>query len=130
MVKESLTPEEKQLLLVSLMGYLPYDVWVADENGKERWIGLNDDELLDLFHYEISGVEPTMKPYLRPMESMTEEEKSWYESLRNALTYQENGEYDLDDFNELNDFLNRKKLDRYGLIEKGLALPAKEGMYQ
>lgn len=63
-----------------------------------------------------------VKPYLRPLEDMTERERSLYNDLRNALTYQENGEYDLDDFNELNDFLNRNHLDYRGLIEKGLAI--------
>lgn len=71
-----------------------------------------------------------VKPYLRPLEDMTESERSWYNALHNALTYQENGEYDLDDFNELNDFLNRNHLDNRGLIEKGLALVAPKDMYK
>lgn len=128
-----MTQEEKQLLLKDLCARLPYKVKVKEYEGHTGTLvsisrntvryssDENDNILSNLISY--------FKPYLRPMSSMTEEEKSWYKSLRNALTYQENGEYDFDDFNELNDFLNRKKLDRYGLIEKGLALEAPEGMY-
>ena len=134
--------EEKQLLLKDLCARLPYGVKVKiTEKGVlsyDSGIGIIvgkehiDNEIFILKCKNDSWCLTAISefvPYLRPMESMTDEEKSWYESLRNALTYQENGEYDLDDFNELNDFLNRRKLDKYGLIEKGLALEAKEGMY-
>ena len=136
--------EEKQILLKVLCEMLPYGVKCYAYQSK---IDGNDCECCGTFEgilhgrFYLSNRIPInggktyddyyleVKPYLRPMSSMTDEEKSWYESLRNALTYQENGEYDLDDFNELNDFLNRRKLDKYGLIKKGLALEAPEGMY-
>lgn len=127
-----MTQEDKELLLKDLCARLPYRVKCYNVETEEDFI-LSDVTDIDsgypTFDYgygELIGI----KPYLRPLSSMTDEEKDWYETLRNALTYQENGEYDLDDFNELNDFLNRRKLDRYDLIEKGLALKAPEGMYK
>lgn len=121
-----MTNKEKLVLLQKdLCARLPYGVKVKNvkNNFDINTFNHNVEEIKFLIE------EYNIKPYLRPMSSMTEEEKSWYESLRNALTYQENGEYDLDDFNEFNDFLNRRMLDRYGLIERRLALPAPEGMY-
>ena len=57
------------------------------------------------------------KPYLRPMSSMTEEEykEFGYDVLR----------YTPREF----DWLNKHHFDYRGLIEKGLALEAPEGMY-
>lgn len=132
-----MTQEEKNILIKELCMRIPYGV-KCNINGKLCKVTRVDVECQQVYLKKDDGHGGTysiargdiIKPYLRPMSSMTEEEKSWYESLRNALTYQENGEYDLDDFNELNDFLNRRKLDRYGLIEKGLALEAPEGMYK
>ena len=84
-----------------------------------------------------------IKPYLRPMPSMTDEEKK--EFIRNAGYEVEesiNGrhyEYYLKDFcgTEDNpyvnvdaiDWLNERHFDYRCLIEKGLALEAPEGMY-
>ena len=51
------------------------------------------------------------KPYLRPMESMTEEEFNEYESIKGWKK-----EY------ELVDWLNKNMFDYRGLIEKGLAI--------
>ena len=58
------------------------------------------------------------------MSSMTEEEKK---TLNNILEYQ----YCSDDscMCESTDWLNAHHFDYRGLIEKGLALPAKENMY-
>ena len=130
--------ERYELLFKDLYGRLPYGVIVEYgykfediDKGEKRHILTG--RMLDSYfcNLTLGGIKVTsIKPYLSPMSSMTEEEKEEYESLRNALTYQENGEYDLDDFNELDDFLNRRKLDRYGLIDKGLALEAPDGMYE
>lgn len=132
-----MTTEEKQLLVKDICARILFGLKCTTKSNSWQGVylirGYLDNKIfLDCHEYNEGDDEWLVQniiPYLRPMSSMTEEEKSWYESLRNALTYQENGEYDLDDFNELNDFLNRRKLDRYGLIEKGLALEAPEGMY-
>ncbi len=67
------------------------------------------------------------KPYLRPMSSMTEDEKiEWdAEYAYNSKSY-EYEEY----LSKMIDWLNAHHLDYRGLIEKGLALEAPEGMYK
>ena len=123
-----MTQEDKELLLKDLCTRLPYGVKVkiVDEDilrydhveegfivGKEN---VNDD------CFVIQGssdsyvlVYNDFKPYLRPMFSMTEEEKK--ECLK--IT-----------FVEATDWLNSHHLDYRGLIEKGLALEAPPGMYE
>lgn len=84
------------------------------------------------------GGELVCKPYLRPMSSMTEEEKREYnlfffgtEPLGcdfSAYAVEHLTLYDFDAAN-LIDWLNAHHFDYRGLIEKGLALEAQEGMY-
>ena len=64
-------------------------------------------------------------PFLRPMSSMTEEEVKEY---KKTCEYSENDEFFYPTFKTY-DWLNEHHLDFRGLIPKGLALPAKEGMY-
>ena len=83
------------------------------------------------------------KPYLRPMCDMTDEEiKELYKIEPSAIVY---GAPEIetirivDDINQLGiemdkmnnviDYLNSIHIDHRGLIKKGLALPAPEGMY-
>jgi len=63
-----------------------------------------------------------VKPYLRPMSSMTEEEEKEFQEIK--LSYH----FDEDSY-ILFDWLNAHHFDYRGLIEKGLALEATEGMY-
>ena len=74
---------------------------------------------IELFSYHNNF---TIKPYLRPMASMTEEEKINYRAFFN---------YDGVEYpDEYIDWLNKNMFDYRGLIEKGLALEAPEGMYK
>lgn len=68
------------------------------------------------------------KPYLRPMSSMTEEEKEEFENLLEGIV---DGieRWDKPDLCEEYDWLNSHHFDYRGLIEKGLALEAPEEMY-
>ena len=65
-----------------------------------------------------------IKPYLRPMSSMTEEEKYEFNELPTISSSIQSLS-----INEI-DFLNAHHFDYRGLIEKGLALEASEGMYK
>ena len=122
-----MTQEDKQLLLKDLCGRLPYGVIIKhkDEHGKSidaRLVGYNGDwfnyYIDDLcFHLKIHE----FKPYLRPMSSMTEEEKCKFNSYYNMFNNNPVG---------LIDWLNAHHFDYRGLIEKGLALEAPEGMYK
>ena len=95
----------KQLLLKDLCARLPYEVILLASNGKVVYQtdGNTAAELL---------VEEGWKPYLRPMSSMTEEERKYFRKL--AFPY------------DFVDALNKHHFDYRNLIEKGLALEAPE----
>jgi hypothetical protein len=89
---------------------------------------------VDTFGYEVevaqAGVNvftiEEVKPYLRPMSSMTEEERDEFVKLH--IDDRLEGKIELCDASCV-DFYNSHHLDYRGLIEKGLALEAPEGMY-
>ena len=129
-----MTQEEKQLLLKDLCSRLPYHprINVCNDSWEGCQIGEFDTNLyshhIDTFICDRIEV----KPYLRPMSSMTEEELKEFRACHCV--------YDLHpDFqpmmcnieNELNMFnwLNEHHFDYRDLIKKGLALEAPEGMY-
>ena len=72
-------------------------------------------------------------PYLRPMSSMTEEEKEKLQSLHDIISNENYGDgYSpsaWDAITEWEDYCNSRHLDYRGLIPMGLALVAPEGMY-
>ena len=87
----------------------------------------------DINDYEDSVIED-IKPYLRPMSSMTKEEEDEFEELfigysisrdRNCVYHSNRGDLNLG----IIDWLNANHFDYRGLIPMGLALEAKEGMY-
>lgn len=65
-----------------------------------------------------------LKPFLRPMSSMTKEEKEEENKLWNIITTTRNDLHYL-----YTDFLLSHHLDFRGLIPMGLAIEATEGMY-
>lgn len=128
-----MTQEEKQLLLKDLYARLPYGVMVeiTSDGGMVEAsydMRLDDGLLADLLHSE-----DDFKPYLRPMSSMTEEEKKEFQACH--CVYELHPDFQpmmCNLANELNmfDWLNVHHFDYRGLIEKGLALEAPEGMYK
>ena len=128
-----MTQEDKDLLLKDLCARLPYGVKIYSN-------GIPHEQTLkgfipDVEHYNI-------KPYLRPMSSMTEEESAelsniiseWFDKELFYLTEEPFLEYALSRINysispKLFDWLNKNMFDYRGLIQKGLALEASEGMY-
>lgn len=121
-----MTQEEKQLLLKDLCGRLPYGV-IVEIREKENQIGATvlkytlKGELLDV----ASKNNYLIRPYLRPMSSMTEEEKEDF-----GVPFTSEGLVTLADTVECMDWLNAHHFDYRGLIEKGLALEAPDGMYK
>lgn len=70
----------------------------------------------------------TVKPYLRPMSSMTEEEDTEWQLYKDKIA--ESCDELLEKrIAELYDWFCKKHLDYRGLIPMGLALEAPEGMY-
>lgn len=121
-----MTNEEKQLLLKDLCARLPYrvicDMWFEGNESDKITEVLKCGGLMRLMNSEFNFI---AKPYLRPMSSMTEEEKK---ELNNVLEFQ----YYSDDscMCESTDWLNEHYFDYRGLIPMGLALEATEDMYK
>ena len=114
-----MTQEEKELLFKDLCTRLPYGVKVHSDGipHEQTLIGF----IPDIEHYNI-------KPYFRPMSSMTEEELT---ECRETCKYRQVGQSVLDCATcETFDWLNSHHFDYRGLIEKGLALEAPENMYK
>ena len=125
--------EDKELLLKDLCARLPYGVCVhiRYKEGEPCYGKLTPRDIQWFINSNIENI----KPYLRPMSSMTEEEKKeWYWLQRNTIQvdcYEEGDEktIDLPYLEDLIDWLNSHHFDYRGLIEKGLAIEAPEGMY-
>ena len=138
-----MTPEEKQLLLKDLAARVPYGVMVeqtlfpsplADKEQRLKSVQANNYVQLYWYKY-INDFVPIhcIKPYLRPMSSMTDEEKMEWFQMRNKHCNMSgfNEIQERADFtSESSDWLNKKMFDYRGLIPMGLALEAKEGMYK
>ena len=126
-----MTQEEKQLLLIDLCARLPYGVKVQDELGMVNKLVIGNADLIRLFYndFSIYRENALSLPLLRPMSSMTEEEKEEYCDLQDEFLYSSRNPF-INDMTNLIDWLNKKMFDYRGLIEKGLALEAKEGMYK
>lgn len=112
-----MTQEEKQLLIKDLCARLPYEVKV--KCGREILI-LNAN-WLQMFQYHLDEI----KPYLRPMSSMTHDEDVEYRDIMESGHYNSPSQ----EYASIIDWLNEHHFDYRGLIEKGLALEAPEGMY-
>lgn len=119
-----MTKEEKQLLLKDLSARFPYEVIVNDGNETDILAGYMLEDLMFLDEAIIS-----IRPYLRPMSSMTEDEQRTLDSMCNGveMVSRLSG---LKMFDKAFDWLNANHFDYRGLIERGLALEAKEGMYK
>ncbi len=121
----AMTQEEKELLLKDLCGRLPYGVHLFTNSKHHiRLLTISND--IDYNEqYWINGLYDVdeIKPYLRPMSSMTEEEK---EQTRDLWIDADTKIHAI----RLIDFYNKNHFDYRGLIEKNLALEAPEGMYK
>lgn len=135
-----MTQEQKELLLKDLCARLPYKVkcLVSFDNGDKHIMTLktglpNSFGRWDFYNDNCSGCSNNFKPYLRSMSSMTEEEKENLQSLHDIISDENYGDgYSpsaWDAITEWEDYCNSRYLDYRGLIPMGLALPAKEGMY-
>ena len=125
-----MTQEDKQLLLKDLCARLPYGIKLGFENSD--LILVPNDFNIYTMQLSTNQIYPksnsvviehrydiwSYRPYLRPMSSMTEDEEDELNSAR------------MGNYGEDVDWLNAHHFDYRGLIEKGLALEAPEGMYK
>ena len=139
-----MTREEKELLIKDLSSRLPYGVKIRVEYpfleekdwGPENLYGL---DLRKEVHAGTSVRIEEFKPYLRPMTSMTEEEKRELEHISEEYfgkaldkQFQESLSSNINEGEVLEyiassvivDWLNAHHFDYRGLIEKGLAIDA------
>ena len=132
-----MTQKNEELLIEDLSCRIPYGVIVNVEGLSNvklesvNWyyeVKVDDGSSTDL--YPISEV----RPYLRPMSSMTKEEKIDYERLCSYCLEQDTVNYNITTLDKTQlvyviDWLNKNHFDYRGLIKKGLAIEAPEGMY-
>lgn len=126
-----MSQEEKELLIKDLCTRLPYSVQihVLYEDGFKYDKTLTYDDVKN--YSQLPACSTTIvKPYLRSLSSMTEDE---YNELKELNSY-----YGLAPFEDIHNWipnyeligwLNAHYFDYRGLIPLGLALEAKEGMY-
>ena len=126
--------EDKELLLKDLCARLPYGVICKTEKGNGHLCsinqtffgieyGVNISSLKRDYFDDIDTDEQVVKPYLRSMSSMTEEEAIKYITLTHYNT-DDNGKPYRELTVESLDWLNKHHFDYRGLIEKGLAIDA------
>lgn len=128
-----MTQEDKNILLKDLCARLPYGV-IADCVGERIKIKYVDPNIgmAYISNYNAAtkweSIE-VIKPYLRPMSSMTEEEDKEWQYYKNAIveSCDEKLEYKI---GALYNWFNSHHFDYRGLIPMGLALESKEGMYK
>ena len=120
-----MTQEEKELLLKDLSARLPYRVkieltwWVMGE-GTFINTTLEPDHIEQLLNDEYGDTE--IKPYLRPLSSMTKEEEDEFVSFTDTMfRFGEDDSLCVLPLNAIS-WLNKKMFDYRGLIEKGLAI--------
>lgn len=135
--------EDKELLLEDLCARLPYGVRVEhllhSPNNPSKLFGIDvDKQVLYCDHkgreewYKVDFI----KPYLRPMSSMTEDEKNYInykwdaDEYGNMMTFSsyEGGvsEIELADIVGFQDWLNKNMFDYRGLIPQNLAIEITE----
>ena len=137
-----MTLEDKELLLKDLCTRLPYGVKVQG-NFKWGFDGQIMDDIresvldIETLEWFMNGIE--VRPYLRPLSSMTEEEENEWHGLNIDPLFEAVGEQhtrieDLmlrakSQYNPV-DWLNAHHFDYRGLIERGLAIEAPINMYK
>lgn len=140
-----MTQEGKELLLKDLCARLPYGVHVhfCNTNIDEKLTEISLGETINQIRHNGKGNQGAIKPYLRPMSSITEEENKTIDNISNkgkGFEEDEDGWIRCDSIHtkwgvwpdgcaKLLDYLNSIHIDYRGLIPMGLALEAPEDMY-
>ena len=145
-----MTQEDKELLFKDLSSRLPYGVkcWASYNKFPTTLVDVNADTVGDNLFVVTVKLKKTglnspsliedIKPYLRPMSSMTDEQKKYIVDrwgINEEFDFEINpdwGEYfvELGDIVDFIDWLNKNHFDYRGLIEKGLAIEAPKDMYK
>lgn len=122
-----MTQEQKDILVKDLSARLPYGVKVnVDTQGDFTLIGLTKESVftaceIEGWHYNFP-IE-TIKPYLFPLSSMTEEQKEEYCGLQQKIIYNSKGLINSDVMEYVN-WCYKNHIDINNLIPMGLAIDA------
>lgn len=142
--------KDRELLWRDICGRLPYKVHcVGLEDGKDKHfviVGVEDYSLVggeksakvivfdasETWSYVRKIEIDSVRPYLRPMSSMMEEEQKVFVGFHcvNLCPIVMDSCLTINNEASMFDWLNSHHFDYRGLIEKGLALKAPEGMYK
>ena len=120
-----MTQENKELLLRDLCARLPYGVKVICDFGLDGEITEISRTKNNLYYCKYLDCKEgycyieSLKPYIFPMSSMTEEQKNEYQYITER--WMNDSSYSISDSI---DWLNKNHFDYRGLIEKGLAIDA------
>ena len=133
-----MTQEDKELVLIDIFGRLLYNVICSTIFGDA--VVLYVDTYEGTIYIPCNEWVCDFKPYLRPMEDMTREERYELQEIIGKDVEISDGSIDIIDssrksfsFLELQavfNWLNKKMFDYRGLIPRGLALTAPKGMYK
>ena len=119
--------KDKELLVKDLCARLPYGVKINESTqGDFTVIGLTTERVFTTCETEGCHNDfpiECVKPYLRPMSSMTEEEQRTLDSMCNGVE-QVSRLSGLKMFDKAFNWLDENHFDYRGLIEKGLAIDA------
>lgn len=118
-------PEDKELLMIDFSSRLPWGVKVQHQH-PDYLEEVQTVEYISRKYGEIEtnsvlGFVDDFKPYLRPLSSMTKEEKIEYRNIDNR-SYSCPIDYAHIPNSDRIDWLNAHHFDYRGLIEKGLAI--------
>ena len=122
-----MTQEDKELLVKDLCARLPYGVKILDipANAVGKLFLISTTDTVQYETADDSEIQTlyNIKPYLRPMSSMTEEEQRTLDSMCNGveMVSRLSG---LKMFDKAFNWLKENHFDYRGLIEKGLAIDA------
>lgn len=129
-MKEQLTNEEYEILTKDLSARAFYGCYVHFPKSEKFGKLENSIQKLDISNLRRICINLQMvviKPYLRPMSSMTKDEVNQYCKIRTGEDRSKSlGELDA----ELFDFYHKNHIDYRGLIEMDLAIEAPKEMYE
>lgn len=126
-----MTQEDKELLLKDLCARLPYRVKVRCDFGLDGEITEISRTKNNLYYCKYLDCKEgycyieSLKPYLFPLSSMTEEQKEEYCSLQQKVIYNNKGLVNSDVMEYVN-WCYKNHIDINNLIPMGLAIDATE----
>lgn len=132
-----MTQEDKQLLLKDLCGRLPYGAKVKCPSDDEPYtlLAINRNKEIVVIGFVVDEMYVTskqklvdIKPYLRPMSLMTEDEQKEFVKFHcvNICPIVITKKLTVSNEAKMFDWLNKHHFDYRGLIPKGLAISTEE----